>query len=613
MNTPLRFLPLLMLPALPSTVAAQSVRASGATLYVNEAPVLTLKATVAGAGPERRVKAVAERLGRLSVDSEFAIKGEGKSRTLVSGDTVVLDIAPAEAAAQRTTAVKLAVQWLGNLRAALNLPPLKLGVAEVTVPVGSKRSIPFSGSEALAAQYTVSPEGSVRVGREDGGLIIHGVSGADATLTLNSASGTASLRVRVVPFAAGFPQTVNLAVTGSPATSDSLAGALEGAVKQQLQAQPGRKIVVQAPKGIPAIPPGSTRTVTVDVKVTAPGALASEGKVTVNVTNEGLRHAKERELWYCNDPESLKGPSRLFRATLRASNPARMLYHHVNESPSPLFFTVDVNNPSDLPARVVVVPGDSPPDKNPVLAGVLAADPFFQAWNVGAGEIVTIPPRSRMPLSLRRLKPKETASGLCYLHLLPGGPESLSVYADAVDPFPLTGDWEAAEANPTPWREVGMPALTIAGNTERLSNLVFPNPFRTEDFIYRVGGPFGFIRIGQKPIARSDGGRPLDGNFGVVYQIAVTMTNPTAAPANVEVVFEASAGYSGGLFFVDGEYQRKPLLQPKAESPLIKVRLAPGENRTVNISTVPLSGSSYPATIIVRPVSTMAPIKVDGK
>lgn len=612
MNTPFRLLPLLLLPALPSTVVAQSVRASGATLYVNEASVLTLKATVAGNGPERRVKAVADRLGTLPEGSEFAIKGNGKSRTLVSGSTVILDIAPAEAAAQRTTASDLAVQWLGNLRAALNLPPLKLGATEVVVPVGGKRSIPFSGREALAAQYTVSPEGSVLLGREDGALVVQGVAAADATLNLTSANGTASLRVRVVPYASSFPQTVNLAVTGNPATADSLNGALEGAVKQQLQAQPGRKIVVQAPKGL-AVPAGTTRTVSVDVKVTAPGALPSEGKVTVNVTNEGLRHEKERELWYCNDPESLKGPSRLFRATLRASNPVRMLYHHVNESPEPLFFTVDVNNPSDLPARVVVVPGDSPPDKNPVRAGVLAADPFFQAWVVGAGEIVTIPPRSRMPLSLRRLKPKETASGLCYLNLLPGGPSSLSVYADAVAPFPLAGDWEQAEANPTPWREVGMPALSTDANPERLSNLVFPNPFRTEDFLYRVGGPFGFIRIGQKPIARRDGGRPLDGNFGVVYQIAVTMTNPTAAPANVEVVFEASAGYSGGLFFVDGEYQRKPLLQPKAESPLIKVRLAPGENRTVNISTVPLSGSSYPATIIVRPVSTMAPIKVDGK
>lgn len=610
MNTFAR-LTLLGLPlALPVTVEAQSVRASGATLYVNESPVLTLKATVAGSGPERRVKAVAERLREAPQGAEFAIKGVGKSRTLLAGSAVILDIGPAEAAAQRRPAADLAVQWLGAIRAALNLPPLRLGVQEVVMPVGGKRSVPFVGSEALAARYTVTPEGSVRLGRDDTGLVVQGVSAADATVELTSESGTASLRVRVVPFAASFPQTVNLAVTGNPATAESVVGALEGAVRQQLQALPGRKIVVQAPKNV-AVASGSTRTVTVDVKVTAPGALPAEGKVTVNVTNEGLRHDKERELWYCNDPESLKGPSTLFRATLRASSPVRMLYHHVNESQEPLFFTVDVHNPSDQPARVVVVPGDSPPDKNPVRAGVLAADPFFQAWNVGSGEVVTIPPQSRLPLSLRRLKPKETASGLCYLHLLPGGPASLPVHADATDPYELNADWQAAETNPAPWREVGMPALGSIGQ-ERQSNLVFPNPFRTEDLIYRVGGPFGFIRIGQKPIARRDGGRPLDGNFGVVYQIEVTLTNPTAAPANVEVVFEASAGYSGGLFYVDGEYQKKPLLQPKAESLLSKVRLAPGENKTVRISTIPLSGSSYPATIIVRPVSTMAPLKTDG-
>lgn len=611
MNTFAR-LALLGLPiALPVVAQAQSVRASGATLYVNESAVLTLKATVAGSGPERRVKAVADRLREIPLGSEFAIKGVGKSRTLIAGPAVILDIGPAEAAAQRRPAADLAVQWLGAIRAALNLPPLRLGVQELVVPVGGKRTVPFVGSEALAAQYTVTPEGAVRVGREDAGLVIQGMAAADGTVEITSENGSASLRVRVVPYASSFPQTVNLAVTGSPATAESLVGAMEGAVRQQLQALPGRKIVVQAPKDV-TVAAGTTRSVTVDVKVTAPGALAAEGKVTINVTNEGLRHEKERELWYCNDPESLKGPGPLFRATLRPSQPVRMLYHHVNESQEPLFFTVDIHNPSDLPARIVVVPGDSPPDKNPVRAGVLAADPFFQAWNVGAGEVVTIPPRSRLPLSLRRLRPKETASGLCYLNFLPGGPASLAVHADATDPYDLSGDWEAAVANPTPWREIGMPAL-VSGGSERQSNLVFPNPFRTEDLIYRVGGPFGFIRIGQKPIARRDGGRPLDGNFGVVYQISVTLTNPTSAPANVEVVFEASAGYSGGLFYVDGEYQKKPLLQPKAESLLAKVRLAPGENRTVRISTIPLSGSSYPATIIVRPVSTMAPLKIDGK
>jgi len=597
-----------LVAALAATSAAQTIRTEGPTLVVNEVPVLTLRATIAGNGPDRRVRAVAERLRKVPSGTSFRVRGSGRGREIIAGKAVILDIGPAEATAQRSRASSLAATWIANIQGALNLPPLRLASAEAVVPVGGKAAVGLVGSEAADAELKVEPAEAVILERKDGSLLLTGRAAADATITVTGKTGMVTLRLQVVPYAASLPQSVTLSVSGAPASAETVTGAIEGAIRQQLVAAPGRKIVLKAPQDV-SVDAGTTRKVSVPVQVTAPGALPVEGTVEVSIRNEALAQTREEELWYCNDPESLKGPSVLFRTTLALAKPARMLYHHVNESSEPLFFTADVNNPSDLPARVLVIPGDSPPDPNPVRAGVLAADPFFRAWVTGSGEIVTIPPRSRMPLSLRRLAPKQTASGLCTLRLLPGGPASLVVTADAVRPFPLVGDWAAAEASPTPWREVGTPALDKPLPVDPPSVLVFPKPFRTEEVIYQVGGPFRFVRVGQKPIARQDGGRPLDGNFGVIYKVSATLTNPTQAAANVEVVFEASAGYSGALFFVDGEYQRKPLLQPKAESQLVRFRLAPGETRTVNISTIPLSGSSYPATIVLRPVQTLPPIK----
>jgi hypothetical protein len=74
----------------------------------------------------------------------------------------------------------------------------------------------------------------------------------------------------------------------------------------------------------------------------------------------------------------------------------------------------------------------------------------------------------------------------------------------------------------------------------------------------------------------------------------------------LECVFEASAGYSGALFVVNGEYIRTPLLQPKQEIQIAKVRLEPGGSKTYIVLTVPLSGSSYPATLAFRPVDNAA-------
>jgi hypothetical protein len=53
--------------------------------------------------------------------------------------------------------------------------------------------------------------------------------------------------------------------------------------------------------------------------------------------------------------------------------------------------------------------------------------------------------------------------------------------------------------------------------------------------------------------------------------------------------------------FVNGEYVRIPLLQPKEERIFRTVRLQPGQTQTLNITTMPLSGASYPATISIRP------------
>ena len=226
---------------------------------------------------------------------------------------------------------------------------------------------------------------------------------------------------------------------------------------------------------------------------------------------------------------------------------------------------------------------------------------FVRNWIHYSGDVVTIPPRSTLPVSIRRLAPQETASGLCTLRLLEG-PEEVLVRADARHPFTVDAAWAAALSSATPWRHTGAVALATADRAPApATSQAYPYPYRNEEVSYQVGGPFRFVRIGQRPIANSDGNLALQGNFGVFYNVKATLENPSPAPADVEMVFEASAGYSGALFVLNGEVRRTPLLQPKTESQIFRVRMEPGASRVVTFMTVPLSGSSYPSTVTIRP------------
>jgi len=345
--------------------------------------------------------------------------------------------------------------------------------------------------------------------------------------------------------------------------------------------------------------------VPVRLRVGSTDSLSVSGTARVTVRNLGLGSRGEAELWYCNNPESIKKVGNLFGAELKRERPVRFLFHHVNESARPLTVDIRAVNLGAQAARIVLIAGEGTPDKNPVLAGERAGDEFLRNWIFASGEVVWLPAHSCIPLSLRLLAPGETTSGLCYLRLLDGGPPR--VYLRAVAREPAQED--NVESSDSPWRRV-KPRKLGSGEDRKpaMNDHVYPNPFRAEKVDYVVGGKHGFVFIGEKPIERADLLSKLDGNFGVLYTIDAEMRNPTTMPAQVEIVFQASTGYCGGLFVVDGKLVRSPIQQPKGGFRIWRETLQPGASRSCKIVTVPLSGSCYPVTITVRTADTLASV-----
>jgi hypothetical protein len=85
-----------------------------------------------------------------------------------------------------------------------------------------------------------------------------------------------------------------------------------------------------------------------------------------------------------------------------------------------------------------------------------------------------------------------------------------------------------------------------------------------------------------------------------MYEIQVNITNPTAETKKVQVLFEPVAGLASGVFFIDGKFVEIKYITPPKEFTISTYTLAPNESRRVSILTVPLSGSAYPANIVVR-------------
>jgi hypothetical protein len=95
-------------------------------------------------------------------------------------------------------------------------------------------------------------------------------------------------------------------------------------------------------------------------------------------------------------------------------------------------------------------------------------------------------------------------------------------------------------------------------------------------------------------------GQTLDGDYGVLYDISVRIDNPTPEPRVVRLVLAPDAGGAQGIFLVEGKWIEAPHLSPPAEFQLARFLLSPQEHRVVNIRTLPVGGSAYPVTLVVR-------------
>lgn len=496
--------------------------------------------------------------------------------------------------AAREDARAEAQRWAANVRRALSVNPLTVDGNGQIVPVGEKRILRISGiARGPIAVYNVDgvKKASAAVDAVKGTVTLTGIEPGRATLYIEREGAVKPVSVIVQPYAGQIEVPATVTVTGTVTPANIISRFATLSATAAARPLPGARLEVRADK-VTAKPLkyGQAQTIIVPVQMTGVDMLPVIRKVHVSVVNRPVNKTAANTLLYSNNPEKVREAATLFVGRVNSMTGAvtRLLYHHQSDTTKNLMFTAELVNDGDQPARVQLLGGDAGPERDTIWVGYRAASDFVSAYENVVGVVLEVPAKSRVPLSSVRLPAGLTISGLMELRLVSGPAPLVRVKTDTWDGSAL------ANYVPLPMDQSALAAAH--------SDHIYANPSKKVAGEYTVGGAWTFMKFGRVPLAAVSGSETvLHGNYGVFYEFDVKMQNPTDKSSTARVVFEPSAGMAGGVFLIGDKRVEIPRTDMPTETTLATYTLAPGETRDVRIRTMPVSGSNYPATIIVRP------------
>jgi hypothetical protein len=454
------------------------------------------------------------------------------------------------------------------------------------VPLGETRVVTVTGS-VEAPEAVLSAPGVVTVAVSPAPLpgtwylTLSGIAPGEASIRVTATGDREQLlSTRVMKYAGRVVPAV-IEVTGQPAPAEFVLQSARQAVDEAVQRETGATVTIGKPAAAPPeLPAGQAATVSFPVSLSGPDLLPAKGIAQVTVRNRDLEPREVGVLFYSNEPERVAQPGPLFAAELAPDHPARLLYHHINATQAPLRLRLEIVNPTDQPADLQVIEGLAGPTWDPIEAGHRAAARYLRSALHEIGTVVRIAAQTQQTIAFQRMAATNTVSGLLTLRSL-GGKLYVRIVAEPEsEPLVTTRPAESPTA---------------------LSDHVYPSPHRPLKARYVVGQNWVFLKLGGDPIVGRGSHKKLDGNYGVSYEMAIEISNPTDQPQDVALTLSPDAGHARGVFVIDGAIVEAEPVTPPVEADLATFHLQPGERRAVRVETIPVGGSSYPARVVVRP------------
>lgn len=500
------------------------------------------------------------------VEGQWAVTGVGK--LIITADAQT-------AAAAGLDPKALCESWRARLAEVLAEPYLCVKPQELlVVPFNESRPIRFGGTvKATPAVESMAP-GVATVQLQTGRALVRGVTTGTTVVILEAGEARAAITIEVKKWAARIADRAVLAMLPGglpdPMTDPAILNAALSAVDAEPRAvvrmtelaptETGYSVSVRA-GGVEYLPVSKTLSLALQ---RGPAAIPDAQKLLIS-----------------NYPEKVDGTGALMRQRLGPELPSRMMWHHKNYAGRPIVLAVRLINAGDRTAKVRLGWAQAGPDQDEIFVGYNAMVRYWESVRRGAGFVAAVPPESAFETSAMLMEHHDVVSGL--MDLMADTGDDLYVEVLARDPEDEPAGFGAVPAN-----DGHLPVTPYE----------FPAVLESE-VDYEVGGRYGHLSIGREDIQNEDG-FALAGAYGVNHVVKINASNPTEAPATLELALRAGGGVARTVTLVDGAVNCSGVLSAGHEQMLERRQLPPGVATTIRLEIIPTAGSNLPFTLVVR-------------
>ncbi|MEQ8173193.1 MAG: hypothetical protein ABRQ38_30185, partial [Candidatus Eremiobacterota bacterium] len=566
-------------------------------IYVREQPVMTIHQE-SSYDPRARAQAIADKLNSIyskgiSTDKIYykkeikKIKENGKEKEKPAGVSIywgqekLITITDLQGKLNNSGNEELAARWVGNLQKAFSSPPtLKVFPSQILLAPGEKSDIKILGTSTGKLTWKINTQNIIEIKETDmrDRLVVRGINKGDSTVEFEKEGVKIKITVSVRENCVEFSTPNTISVSGTPCQPDVIRDAVIKELTRSISLKSGARLSID-PFNINPSPlsSGKELNLLVPVRIEGDGIVAMERFLPLKVRHQEEKFKKPVSLFVSDSPEKIVKDGIMFSHIVSGASPARLLYYHQNGSEQDKYLIIDLFNPYKTACTIWFISGTGGPNPQEAFVGHVATARFMRNCLYNSGQFFTIPPEERVVVYMQKMAPKEILTGLFHIQSPLSSFLELTIRAESKPSGQITKEILQRDSDSTHCRGV------------------YPEPFVNINETYITGEPEKSIYIGKSPFLDSvDEGGPLYGNYGVLYDMNITIKNPSSNVKEVEMSFTSQGGIAQGTFLIDGRMIETPIVKSSEHVSLATLFLKGREERVIHVNTIPQGGSHYP-------------------
>lgn len=483
----------------------------------------------------------------------------------------------------------------------------------IATNVGIQQTVTITGT----AQYTATLDNKIASVTINGPSVILGpIRNGSATLHVVDSATNASvdIPVRVAPNAGTIAPKIALKVTGDNVDPAFIASQAALALGRSTQAAPGAVVNFNA-IAPPALLLTAGSGVAFDVPITITGGtqyLDVRGTTQVSVSDVGAQPFMPGLLYYSDDPERTNADGVLYRGTVTDAQPVRLYDYHENGT-DPRRLVIALTSTSTAPSSVQTVGRFSGPNPDVMTVGHAVTRDFMVNKVRNQGVVFDLTNNAPLLLDDVLMRSRDGVASSTDFRVLSGGPVNFTVLAVSPGVNPLTL----------------LDGLQLPGDGRNRHGVFSLTNYGTQSVTYAAGATDTTTNIGDReptvPSANADQSGRDFGDYGVLFNFNIALSNPTATPQTVYLYESPRGGPARASYLIDNDARPVELgcatsARSSTELPhryqIRTFTLAPGASETHIVRTMTDGGSNLPIVLglsIATPEPTPPPISApDG-